>query len=162
MAETTYDWGKFDKEVDMDGIKKDIEAAKDNTGDYPEIPDDTYEVSVSQMELKTSKKGDPMLSIRFKIEAGEFKGSLIFYNGVMQPAGDYLGLQIHNNNDMLKGLEVFEDADIKWDGFDSYNDLIMDIAEEVEDNEDYHYKLKQSTNKKNSDFKDLEILELLN
>jgi len=161
MAEETYDWGKFDKALDMDEVKKDIENATTGDGDYPEIPDDTYEVSVKQMELKTSKKGDPMLSIRFQIEAGEFKSSLIFYNGVMQPSNQYMGLQIHNNNDMLKSLQVFEDDEIKWDGFDTYADLIMDIAEEVTDNEDYHYKLKQSTNTKNKDFKDLKILELL-
>jgi len=161
MAEENYDWGKFDKALDMDEVKKDIENATTGDGDYPEIPDDTYEVSVKQMELKTSKKGDPMLSIRFQIEAGEFKGSLIFYNGVMQPSNQYMGLQIHNNNDMLKSLQVFDDDEIKWDGFDTYADLIMDIAEEVTDNEDYHYKLKQSTNTKNKDFKDLKVLELL-
>lgn len=157
----SYDWGKFDKTVDTEEIKKDIENANNGDGDFPEIPDDIYEVSITQMELKESKKGDPMLSIRFKIEAGEFKGSLIFYNGVMQPAGQYLGLQIHNNDEMLKSLKVFEDDEISWDGFNNYNDLIMDIAEEVCDNEDYHYKLDQSTNKKNKDFKDFKILELL-
>lgn len=160
MAES-YNWDKFDKNVDMDEIKKDIKDAESGNGDYPEIPDGEYEVSVKQMELKESRKHDPMLSIRFLIEAGEFKGSLIFYNGVMQPAGQYLGLQIHNNDAMLRSLKVFEDDEIKWDGFDNYNDLIMDIAEEVEENDDYHYKLKQSTNAKNKDFKDLEILELL-
>jgi len=160
MAES-YNWSNFDKNVDIDEIKKDIKNAESGNGDRPEIPDDTYEVSVKQMELKESKKGDPMLSIRFKIEAGEFKGSLIFYNGVMQPAGNYLGLQIHNNDAMLRSLKVFEDDEIEFTGFKDYNDLIMDIAEEVEENDDYHYKLKQSTNAKNSDFKDLEILELL-
>lgn len=160
MAEN-YDWGKFDKAVNMDEIKKDIEDAEQGGGDYPDIPDDTYEVSVKQMELKTSKKGDPMLSIRFLIEAGEFKGSLIFYNGVMQPAGQYLGLQIHNNDKMLRSLNVFKDDEVSFDGFDDYSNLIMDIAEVVDENDDYHYKLKQSTNARNSDFKDLEILELL-
>lgn len=161
MAEETYNWDKFDKAVDVDEIKKDIKDAEDNSGDYPEIPDDIYEVSVAQMELKESKKGDPMLSIRYKIESGEYKGSLIFYNGVMQPNGQYVGLQIHNNDEMLRSLKVFEDDEIEFTGFNDYADLIMDIAEEVVDNEDYHYKLEQTTNKKNSDFKDLKILELL-
>ena len=161
MAEN-YDWGKFDKAIDMDDIKKDIKDAESNSGtDYPEIPDDTYEVSVAQMELKTSSKGDPMLSIRYKIEEGEFKGSLIFYNGVMQPASQWCGLQIHNNDEMLRSLKVFEDDEIEFNGFDDYADLIMDIAEEVSDNDEYHYELQQSTNKKNKDFKDLKILKLL-
>lgn len=160
MAET-YDWGKFDKAVDMSEIKKDIEDAKSGGGDFPDIPDDTYEVSVKQMELKESRKGDPMLSIRFQIESGEFKGSLIFYNGVIQPSSQYIGLQIHRNNQMLRSLKVFEDDDVDFSGFNDYNDLIMDMAEEVEENDEYHYKLKQSTNTKNKDFKDLEILELL-
>ncbi|WDQ20885.1 DUF669 domain-containing protein [Lactiplantibacillus plantarum] len=156
-----FNWGKFDKAVDIDELQKDIEEAKSGDGDFPDIPDDTYEVSVHQMELKESKKGDPMVSIRFKIEAGQFKGSLIFYNGVIQPNSQYVGLQIHRNNDMLRNLKVFDDDEIKFDGFQDYADLIMDMAEDVVDNDDFHYKLKQSTNKKNSDFKDLEILELL-
>ena len=161
MAEENYDWGKFDKAVDMTEVKKDIKDAENNSDDYPTIPDDTYEVSVAQMELKTSKKGDPMLSIRFKIEAGEFKGNLIFYNGVMQPSSQYIGFQVHNNDEMLRSLKVFEDDEVEFNGFKDYADLIMDIAEEVSDNDDYQYKLKQSTNAKNKDFKDLEILELL-
>lgn len=158
---TNYNWDKFDKAVDMDEIKKDIKAAESNSGDYPDIPDDTYEVSVSKMELTTSKKGDPMLAISFKIEEGEFKGNLIFYNGVMQPAGDYLGFQIHNNDEILRSLKVFEDDEVKFDSFTDYANLIMDIAEDVIENDDFHYKLEQTTNKKNSDFKDLKILELL-
>ncbi|KRK78501.1 DUF669 domain-containing protein [Companilactobacillus nodensis] len=161
MSEENYNWNKFDKAVDVDEIKKDIKDAEDNSGDYPEIPDDTYEVSVAQMELKESKKGDPMLSIRYKIESGEYKGSLIFYNGVMQPNSQYVGLQIHNNDEMLRSLGVFEDDEVEFNGFKDYADLIMDIAEEVSDNDEYHYELEQTTNKKNKDFKDLKILKLL-
>ncbi|VDG18290.1 hypothetical protein [Lactobacillus agilis] [Lactiplantibacillus mudanjiangensis] len=157
-----FNWGKFDKAVDMDEVKKDIEDAQNGGGDFPDIPDDTYEVSVTQMELKESKKGDPMVSIRFKIEAGEFKGSLIFYNGVIQSNSQYIGLQIHRNDEMLRSLKVFDDDDVKFDGFQDYADLIMDMAENVVDNDEYHYKLQQTTNAKNSDFKDLKILELLN
>ncbi|QYC98892.1 DUF669 domain-containing protein [Lactiplantibacillus plantarum] len=157
-----FNWGKFDKAVDKDELKKDIEEAEKGGGDFPDIPDDTYEVSVVQMELKESKKGDPMLSIRFKIEAGEFKGSLIFYNGVIQSSGQYVGLQVHRNNEMLRSLKVFDDADVAFHSFQDYADLIMDMAEDVVDNDEYHYKLQQTTNAKNSDFKDLKILELLN
>ena len=162
MAEEEYNWGALDKTVDTDALQDDIkDAANSDFGDFPEIPDGDYEVSIAKMELKKSKKGDPMLSIRFEIEAGEFKGNLIFYNGVMQPESQWAGLQIHHNNEMLRKIWDADDDEIKFESFSQYNDLILDIAEDVEDNDEWHYKLNQATNKKNSDFKDLEILEVL-
>ncbi|KAF0422140.1 DUF669 domain-containing protein [Pediococcus pentosaceus] len=156
------DWGKFDKKVDVEALQKDVKAAKENDfGDRPEIPDGEYEVMITKMELKESSKKDPMLSIWFKIMAGEFKGNLIFYNGVMQPDSQWIGMQIHNNNVMLRNVWDAEDDEVKFDGFEDYNELILDIAEEVVEQDNWHYQLKQTTNKKNSDFKDLEIVEVL-
>lgn len=156
------DWGKFDKKVDVKALQEDVKAAKENDfGDRPEIPDGEYEVMITKMELKESSKKDPMLSIWFKIMAGEFKGNLIFYNGVMQPDSQWIGMQIHNNNVMLRNVWDAEDDEVKFDGFEDYNELILDIAEEVVEQDNWHYQLEQTTNKKNSDFKDLEIVEVL-
>lgn len=156
------DWGKFDKKVDVKALQQDVKAAKENDfGDRPEIPDGEYEVMITKMELKESSKKDPMLSIWFKIMAGEFKGNLIFYNGVMQPDSQWIGMQIHNNNVMLRNVWDAEDDEVKFDGFEDYNELILDIAEEVVEQDNWHYQLKQTTNNKNSDFKDLEIVEVL-
>ena len=73
------DYSKFDKLVDIEGLKKDVAEAKENgRGEYKEVPKGTYEVKIDKMELVESKKGDPMVSIWFKILSGEYKNSLIF------------------------------------------------------------------------------------
>lgn len=77
------DFSKFDKAVDIEGLKHDIEEAKENGGNRREVPHGDYEVKVQKMELTESKKGDPMVSIWFKILTGEFKNSLLFYNQVI-------------------------------------------------------------------------------
>ena len=82
---------KWDKDIDTEGLANDVkEAAENGGGDYKEVPHGDYEVAVQQMELKASKKGDPMVSIWFKILEGEFKGSIIFYNQVITQ-----GFQVH-------------------------------------------------------------------
>lgn len=53
-----------------------------NGGNYPEVPVGTYEVKVEKMEAKRSSKGNPMISVWFKILNGNYKDSMIFYNGV--------------------------------------------------------------------------------
>ena len=73
-------WDKFDKEIDED-FQKDIENAENQ--EFVEVPHGEYEVKVQQMELKISKSGNPMLSIWFKIVAGDYNNNLIFLNQVL-------------------------------------------------------------------------------
>lgn len=75
----TINWDKFDKQVDSEEIKSAVEDAKKN--DFPDIPDGEYEVALEDMVLKTSKNGDPMLTITFVILEGEFADNKIWYNG---------------------------------------------------------------------------------
>jgi len=92
MAQDMF--SRWDKEIDTEGLQKDVAeaAANGGGGNYKEVPHGNYEVAVQQMELKASKKGDPMVSIWFKIVSdGEYKGSMIFYNQVITQ-----GFQIHN------------------------------------------------------------------
>ena len=108
MAQDMF--SKWDKEIDTEGLQKDVEeaAANGGQGNYKEVPHGNYEVAVQQMELKASKKGDPMVSIWFKIVSdGEYKGSMIFYNQVITQ-----GFQIHNNNEMLRKMVEEMGADI--------------------------------------------------
>ena len=106
------DFSKFDKAVDLEGLKKDLKEVEENvgSGDYKEVPKGTYEVEINKLELTLSKKGDPMLSVWFKILSGEFKNSLIFMNQVItQP------FQIHIAKDLLRSLDSGIDVD-----FESY------------------------------------------
>ena len=107
------------------------------------------------MELKASKKGDPMVSIWFKVVSGEYKGSIIFYNQVITQ-----GFQIHNCNEMLRKIasEMKEKPVIEFRTYKQYGELLMDIFEAVEDN--YEYGLHYTANKKNKQFSDFKVTEV--
>ena len=161
----TIDWNKFDKKVDMTGIEDMVKKASEQS-DFPEIPEGKYEVKVADMELGQSKKkadgggGDPMLKIQFEILEGEFKGYKLFYNGVMQPGNEKaIGFQIHNNNEMLRSLWDADEADVKFTNFVAYNELILDISDEIIE-DDWNYILeKGKTNKGFDTYKILEVLD---
>lgn len=126
---------KWDKEIDTEGLQKDVEEAAKNGGNFKEVPPDTYEVCVNKMELVASKKGDPKVSIWFKIVAGEFKNSRIFYNQVVQN-----GTGIHFNNELLRSMDLdcvhaIEDNGGKlFKTYKQYAALLMDAAEEIDTN----------------------------
>lgn len=146
-------WDKFDRNVDIEGLNKDIEESKNNNGgNFDEIPPGTYEVKIDKMELKESSKGDPMVSIWFRILAGKFKNSIIFYNQVINQ-----GFQIHLSNEFLRSLDTGVDIPSNFSSYKKYNNLIMDVAEEV-DAQKLEYELKYGENKKG--FKTFEILSV--
>lgn len=167
MTEKQFDWSKFDKQVDLDALKEDVKSAEENGGgDFPEIPIGKYEVKVKNMELGQSKVkddgsgGDPMLKIQFQILDGEFEGNLIFYNGVMQPANEKaFGFQVHNNNDLLRALWDADHDEVDFNGFKEYNELILDIAEEIIEDEWEYILEKSQTNKGYDKYEVLEILD---
>lgn len=118
------DFKKWNDAIDAEKYEKEIEEIKKNGGgDFPEIEPGEYVVKVEKMELRESKKGDPMLSIMFRIVDGENKKACIFYNQVVfQP------FQIHLANEFLNSLETDIDAAFHGD-YKEYNDIILDIAE---------------------------------
>ena len=149
---------KWDKEIDTTGLAADVAEAAENggSGNYKEVPHGEYEVAIDKMELKASKKGDPMVSIWFKIVSeGEFKGSLIFYNQVITQ-----GFQVHIVNEMLRMMvsEMTDAPVVEFKNYKQYGNLIMDIFEAVGEN--FEYALKYAANSKNKDFSTYEITEV--
>ena len=153
---------KWDNAIDTEGLTKDIqEAAKNGTRTFKEVPHDDYEVEVNQMELKASKKGDPMVSIWFKIVSdGEYKGSMIFFNQVITQ-----GFQVHIVNELLRKMvsevgnaELMNRIDTVKESFSykEYANLIMDVFEVINGN--YEYALSYKKGKK--DFSTYEITEV--
>lgn len=133
-------WEEFDEKIDVEGLAKDAkEAAENGGGNFKEVPLGTYEVEVNKMELTKSKKGDPMLTIWFKILSGEYKGSLIFYNQVMSQ-----GFGIHNANEMLRSLD--SGVEVEFVSFKKYHGMLLDIVESITDN--LEYALKYGENNK--------------
>lgn len=152
MTEKNINWDKFDNNVDVEGINEDLQNNKDNFGEFKEVPLGEYEVRVNQMELTTSKKGDPMLAIRFQILDGPFKNSLVFYNQVLT-----LGFQIHMANEMLRSFDTGIEIPSEFKGYSALNELILDVSEEI-DAQGLEYVLKYDENKKG--YKTFEILEV--
>lgn len=144
---------KWDKEIDTEGLAADVQEAAENGGEYKEVPHGDYEVEVSQMELKASKKGDPMVSIWFKILDGEYKGSMIFMNQVITQ-----GFQVHIVNEILRMMvSEMEDAPvIEFKSYKQYGNLIMDIFEAIDGS--FEFALAYKKGKK--DFSTFEITEV--
>lgn len=132
---------KFNKNADLEGLKHDINEAKENggTGEFKEVPVGTYVIRIEKLELKESKKGDPMVSAWFKILEGEYKNSLLFMNQVITQ-----GFQLHLVNQFLRSLGT--DIEIEFEDYEQYNNLLMDILEDVEGK--FEYLLRYSTSKK--------------
>lgn len=151
MADKKFDWSKFDKNVDIEALEADVKEVEENGGgNFEPIPDGQYEVEVEVMELTTSKAGDPMLKVWFKVLEGDYKGQRIFYNKVMQPQNDRaFGLQVHQNNELLRALWDCEKDDVKFTGFEDYAELVLDIHEDIEGK--FEYLLKKETDDKGYD-----------
>lgn len=143
------DFSKFDKQVDLEGLKHDIEDSANN--DFKEVPHGTYEVAITKLELKESKKGDPMVACWFKILDGEFKNSLIFMNQVITQ-----GFQIHIVDEFLRSLDT--DIDVKFESYSQYNELLLDIFEAVDGN--LEFALEYGENKGFNTFKITEVFEV--
>lgn len=143
------DFSKFDKKVDLEGLKKDIEESAD--GDFKEVPFGTYEVAINKLELGESKKGDPMVKVWFKILEGEYKNSLIFMNQVITQ-----GFQIHIVDELLRSLET--DVDVKFESYQQYADMLLDVFEAVDGK--LEFGLEYGERKGFSTFKITDVFEV--
>lgn len=153
------DFSKFDKMVDLNGLKKDIADAEANGSgaDFKDVPHGSYEVVVDKLELtETKKTGKPMASCWMKIVGdGEFKGQRIFMNQVITQ-----GFQIHIMNAFLRSLLPDDSGiDVEFTGYADYNDLLLDIAEYID--RKFEYGLEYGENNKGFDtFQVTDIFEL--
>lgn len=119
------DFSKFDKMIDLEGLKEDVKKAEENTSNYDEVPLGEYEVKITKMELTESKQGNPMFSCWFKILSENQKDRLIFMNQVIKQ-----GFQIHICNDFLRSLDT--GLDIHFESFEQYSNLIFEVMEKME------------------------------
>lgn len=126
-------WEKFDMEIDIEGLQKDVQEAAENGANYREVPHGEYEVKIEKLELVESKAGDPMITVWFKILTGEYKGCMIFMNQVITK-----GFQIHLMNEFLRSLD--SGYDIEFKSYSQYGQLLMDIHEAIDGQLEYGLK----------------------
>ena len=142
---------KWNSNVDLAGLQKDVKDTQDNKGEYEAVPHGEYEVKVDKIELKSSKKGDPMVSIWFTILEGKFKKSKLFLNQVVTK-----GFQIHIVNELLKSMKT--DLNIEFVDYKQYAELLLDVAEECDAN-NLEFALKYEDNKGYDKFTITEVFE---
>ena len=131
-------WDQFDNAIDTKALAEDVKNSVDSPV-YKEVPDGKYEVAVDKLELVSSKGGKPMGTVWFKVLAGDFKGSRIFYNQVLEQA-----FQVHTFNEFLRSLD--SGAEIEFQSYRQYGELLMDIAERID--KKLEYALNYSHNSK--------------
>ena len=142
---------KWNESADLKGLQDDIKDAQDNNREFEKVPHGEYEVKIDKMELKASKKGDPMVSIWFTILEGKYKKSKLFLNQVITQ-----GFQIHIVNELLKSMGT--DLAIEFVDYKQYADLLLDVAEECDANK-LEFALKYEDNKGYDKFTITEVFE---
>ena len=127
-------WEKFDKAIDLTGLQEDIKDAQENGGTFKEVPHGKYEVKIEKLELVESKSGNPMDTCWMVVLEGEYKGSRIFYNQVVNQ-----GFQIHLANEFIRSLGT--NIDVEFESYSQYGQLLMDVHEALDGMLEYglHY-----------------------
>lgn len=127
------DFSKFDEQVNLEQLKHDAEeAAKNNGGDYPEVPEGTYTVKVEKLEVGATKDGRPMLKAQCRIVEGEYKKQCLFYNRVLYGTKNDANM-IASAVGFLKNLEPSEDVGpVVFESYNQFSELALDIAEDID------------------------------
>lgn len=133
------DFSQFDKKVNIDQLKKDIQEAKDNAPEYKDVPSGLYMCKVDKLEMGETKDGRPMLKAQFRIigdEDGnkcEFTKNCLFMNRVLYGTKNDANM-IASAVGWLDSLAPSEDVGIvEFTGYKRFSDLIMDIEEDIQD-----------------------------
>ena len=130
---------KWNSNVDLAGLQKDIKDAQDNNKEFEAVPHGEYEVKLDKLELKATKKGDPMVSAWFTILNGKYKNIKLFMNQVVTQ-----GFQIHIVNEFLRSMKT--NIDVDFEDYKQYAELLLDVAEFCDAN-NLEFAIKYEDNK---------------
>ena len=147
---------KWNSNVDLAGLQKDVKDAQDNNKEFEKVPHGEYEVKLDKLELKATKPtaktpNAPMVSACFTILEGKYKKSKLFMNQVVTQ-----GFQIHIVNELLRSMGT--DLAIDFVDYKQYAELLLDVAEECDTN-NLEFALKYEDNKGYDKFTITEVFE---
>lgn len=131
-----FDFSIFDKAVNTEQFKKDLETAKANSADdYPEVPNGTYTVVIKKMEIKPTKTDKfPMFSCQMQIIEGDYKKQYIFFNRKIY--GNAEGPKWNDAKaiqSVITWLDHLETETVpEFINYTQFNDCVLDIFEECE------------------------------
>ena len=133
------DFSKFDSMVDTTKLAEDAAEISKNGGTYKEISEGMYHGKFEKLELGTTKDGRPMVKAMFRILEGDFKKSCLFMNRVIYGTKNDANM-ISSAVGWLMSLEPSEDIVVEFTSYSQFNNLIMDIAEDISELEyDIYY-----------------------
>lgn len=126
------DFSKFDKEVNLDQLKADAEEIEKNggTGEYTEIEEGVYTCKVDKLEVGATKDGRPMLKAQFRIVADPHKNQCIFMNRVLYGTKNDANM-IAAAVGWIKTLEPSEDIKVEFESYSQFNEMVLDVAEDI-------------------------------
>lgn len=146
------DFAKFNKAFPADKMKEDMKEAKENGGSN--LPDGEYTCKLEKMELGESSKGALMIKAQFRITKGDHKKQCIFKNCVLTGTKND-GFMLLKANEFLESLD--SGIDVMFEDWEQYNDLILDIAEAIQD-DGLIYVVALDTDGK---YQNMEIVDIL-
>ena len=146
------DFKKFNEQFPADKMKKELKEAKENGGST--LPDGEYTCKLEKMELGESSKQQLMIKAQFRIIKGEHKKQCIFKNAVLTGTKND-GFMMVKANEFLESLD--SGVDVTFEDWEQYNDLILDIAEAVQD-DGLTYVVGLDTDGK---YQNMEIIDIL-
>lgn len=120
------DFSALDREVDQEQLRKDVEEAKNNSGD---IPKGTYIVGIDKMEIRATKDGRPMFFIQCRVKEGEYENKCVFMNRVIYGTKND-GSMIQSVITLLDKLET--ETIPEFNGYQDFVDVVADIYEEIQ------------------------------
>lgn len=135
---------RFNAKVNLEEIRKDLKGTRE------EVPSGTYEVKLERIEIRPTKKDDPMLSIWFRIIDGRYKNQLIFFNRVLTT-----GKNISMASVFMQNFKT--DIPIEFEDFIQYNEVIQEVFNTV-NNKNYEFALKYT--RQDNGFDEHEIIEV--
>ena len=129
------DFSKFDTLVDVDQLKKDVEAAKENS--FQDVPAGVYTVKVENLEIGETKDSRPMLKAMFRIKEGDFAKHCLFMNRVLYGTKNDANM-IASAVGFIESLDPSEEVgSIVFESYSQFAELVMDVAEDVADALEY-------------------------
>lgn len=120
------DFSAIDKAVDQAQLRKDVEEAKNNSGD---IPKGTYIVGIDKMEIRATKDGRPMFFIQARVKEGEYKNHCVFMNRVIYGTKND-GSMIQSVLTLLDKLKT--ETLPEFTGYQAFVENVADIYEEIQ------------------------------
>lgn len=128
----------FNKEVNVEELKKDVQATQDEQKEFEDVPHGTYNVTIEKMvQVMTKETNKPMLSVWFNIKDGKHKGQKLFMNQVI--VSPY---PIVIARKFLESLE--SGVDVKFEDYVQFYDTILDVFEAIEGKREYNIEFSEN------------------